>query len=72
MNLQFDDVTVKTIYTVAKDKEEKYHNFFLIIIIMENKWINKFNYDKIEQHKTKKHNKQKQNQNATRELESSH
>ena len=41
-------------------------------IIMENKWINKFNYDKIEQHKTKKHNKQKQNQNATRELESSH
>ena len=41
-------------------------------IIMENKWINKFNYDKIEQHKTKKQNKQKQNQNATRELESSH
>ena len=62
---------MKTIYTVAKDKEEKYHNFFLIII-MENKWINTFNYDKIEQHKTKKHNKQKQNQNATRELESSH
>ena len=62
---------MKTIYTVEKDKEEKYHSFFLIII-MENKWINKFNYDKIEQHKTKKHNKQKQNQNATKELESSH
>ena len=62
---------MKTSYTVEKDKEEKYHNFFLIII-MENKWINKFNYDKIEQHKTKKHNKQKQNQNATKELESSH